>query len=107
MIYIKSRVIDTSFNEVLFADGTICISENAQSLTELLHLIQDEGEKYGLQLNMDKCDLFRISRNELFTDDDNVYFTNGQAVIIKPGAKYLGCWLNNKGDPSRKISLYV
>ena len=31
------------------------------------------------------------------------FFLNGQAVNIKPEAKYLGCWLNNKGDPSREI----
>ena len=51
---IDNRVIHTNFNEVLFADDTICISENAQSLTKLLHLIQEEGAKYGLQLNRDK-----------------------------------------------------
>ena len=47
---IDNRVIHTNFNEVLFADDTICISENAQSLNKLLHLIQEEGAKYGLQL---------------------------------------------------------
>ena len=52
---------------------------------------------------MGKCELIRISRTELFTDDDNVYFQNGQTVKIKPEAKYLGCWLNNRGDPAREI----
>ena len=88
---IDNRVMHTNFNEVLFADDAIYISENAQSLTKLLHLIQEEVAKYGLQLIMDKCELIRISRIELVTDDDNVYFNNGQAVRIKPEAKYLGC----------------
>ena len=82
---------------------TICISENAKSLTTFLHLIQEDGDKYGLQLNMDKCELIRISRNELFNDGDKVYFNNGQPVLIKPEAKYLGCWLNNRGDPAREV----
>ena len=52
---------------------------------------------------MDKCELIRITRAELFTDDDNVHFITGQKIEIKPEAKYLGCWLNNRGDPSREI----
>ena len=52
---------------------------------------------------MDKCELIRISRTELFTEEDNVYFQNGQKVKIHNEAKYLGCLLNNKGDPSREI----
>ena len=52
---------------------------------------------------MDKCELIRISRIDLFTDDDKVFFKNGQPVLIKPEAKYLGCWLNNRGDPAREI----
>ena len=100
---IQHRVINTNFDQVLFADDTTCISENAKSLTKLLHSIQTEGLKYGLQLNSDRCELIRISRTEVFTDDDFVLFLNGQKVIIKEEAKYLGCWLNNKGGPTREI----
>ena len=50
------RVIGTNFDEVLFADDTICISESAEALTRLLHSIEEEGEKYGLTLNKDTCE---------------------------------------------------
>ena len=100
---IKDRVINANFDQVLFADDTICISENAESLTKRLHLIQEEGGKYGLQLNLDKCELIRISRTTSFTEKDNVFFKNGQKVNIKDEAKYLGCWLNYKGDPTREV----
>ena len=41
---IENRVIHTNFDQVLFADDTICISENAASLTKLLHLIQTKEQ---------------------------------------------------------------
>ena len=67
---VPHRVKNANFDEVLFADDTICISENAAALTELLHQIQEIGQKYGLTLNMDKCELIRISREALFTEEE-------------------------------------
>ena len=52
-----NKVTSTTFDEARLADETICISENAHSLTKVLQLIQQEGSKYGLQLNIDKCEL--------------------------------------------------
>eukprot|EP00973_Karenia_brevis_P005566 759451-Karenia_brevis.AAC.1 len=48
----QHRVTNTNFDEVLFADDTICISESAQALSKFLQTIQKEGKKYGLTLNM-------------------------------------------------------
>ena len=46
------RVNTTNLDEVLFADDTICVSDNAQSLTTCLCCIQIERPKYGLTVNM-------------------------------------------------------
>ena len=47
--------------------------------------------------------MIRIARQQAITEQDNVYFTNGQRVNTTEEAKYLGCWLNHRGDPAQKI----
>ena len=56
------RVGNANFEEVLFADDTICTSENARALSRLLQEIEKEGDEYGLILNYDKCELISIHR---------------------------------------------
>ena len=80
------------------------MSENARSLIEHLHVIQMEGEKYRLKLNMARGELIRISRESVLTEEDNVYFLNGDKVAVTSGAKYLGCWLSDRGDPTKEIN---
>ena len=48
--------------------------------------------------------MIRIYRGGIFTEVDNVYFKDGSAVKCKEEARYLGCWLNDKGDPEREIN---
>ena len=76
---------------------------NAKSLSTFLHELQKEGANYGLQFNKDKCGIIRISRSETFTQNDEVTFLTGENVKIANQAKYLGCWLNDKGDPQREV----
>ena len=45
----------------------------------------------------------RISREQLLTESDNVYFENGEKVAVKETAKYLGCWLNERGDHRKDL----
>ena len=52
---------------------------------------------------MDICELVRISREQIFTEEDDIYFVNGTNVKIKEEAKYLGGWLNNRGDPGQEV----
>ena len=99
----KHRVTNTNFDEILFADDTICISESAKQLSTFLHKIQTEGHKYGLQLNLNKCEVIRISRTQPFTNLDEVRFDDGTKVKVAAQAKYLGCWLNSRGDPQQEI----
>ena len=97
------RVKNANFDEILFADDTICISENAKRLTKLLQAIQKTGRKYGMHLNMGKCEVIRISRNAEFTARDDVKFEDNTTVITKNEAKHQGCWLNDRGDPQREV----
>ena len=65
--------------------------------------VQKEGGKYGLLLNLNKCELIRIARNNDLNETDKVTFINNEKVKEVTSAKYLGCWLNDKGDPAREV----
>ena len=55
--FIKNRVPNANFDEVLFADDTICFSQSPDELNHFLHRIEIHSKNYGLQLNEDKCEL--------------------------------------------------
>ena len=48
------------FDEILYADDTVCVSEDLEAMNELLKGIEDEGERYGMRLNYKKCELLRF-----------------------------------------------
>lgn len=85
------------FTEVLFADDTICITNNKQDMTRLIHAIEKIGAEYGLHLNKQKCELLQ------FKADDTICFANGRPIPKQTEARYLGCWLNDHGDPAREL----
>ena len=47
----EHRALGADFDEVIYADDTICISEDARTMNELLKKIEEEGDKYGMKLN--------------------------------------------------------
>ena len=44
-----------------YADDTVLLSNSAEQLTRMLHLMQHEGSKRGLILNEDKCEHLRLN----------------------------------------------
>ena len=52
---IKHRVPGTDYNEVLYADDTICVTTDTKTMNTYLEEIETEGAKYGLKLNRSKC----------------------------------------------------
>jgi hypothetical protein len=48
------RVKGANFDEVLYADDTICVSEDAAAMNRILKNIEEEGAKYGMKLNYKK-----------------------------------------------------
>jgi hypothetical protein len=45
------RATGATFDEVLFADDTILISQDTRTMNKFLSLVESEGSKYGLKLN--------------------------------------------------------
>ena len=93
-----NRVLDAMFDEVLYADDTIIFSECSEALGDLLAAIETEGSKYGMALNRNKCEALCVG------GADKIFFANGSQVPAHDQAKYLGCLLNDKGDPKREVN---
>jgi hypothetical protein len=94
---IEHRIPGAGFDEVLYADDTICMSMNTRAMNKLLASIEREGAKYGMKLNKSKCELVKTNKNP------NVHFANGQRVPPKDEVKYLGCHLNKHCDTQKEV----
>ena len=92
------RIIGMQEDEVLYADDTVCMTENENATNRLLRAIEIEGANYGLRLNKKKCEYLH------FGEARPVYFNDGTKVPQKHEVKYLGCNLNDKGDPEMEIN---
>ena len=84
-------------DQILYADDTICISEDEDAMNRLLHAIETEGLKYGLKLNKTKCEYIK------FGEAKRVKFHDGTNVPLMHEVKYLGCNMNDKADPEREV----
>ena len=93
----QHRVQGMDTDEILYADDTICISEDEQAMSRLLAAIEVEGAKYGLKLNKKKCEYL------YFGQAGRVFFSDGSPVPKRAEVKYLGCNMNNRADPEREI----
>ena len=50
----ENRIPGTNFDEILYADDTLVISQDTRTLNYFIETLQLEGEKIGLQLNKSK-----------------------------------------------------
>jgi hypothetical protein len=91
-------VFKANFREVIYADDTIVFSESRNALQQYVQDIENEGRKYGMQLNRKKCEAMCIRGN------DKIFFSDGTMVPPHDEAKYLGCMLNDKADPAREVN---
>ena len=73
----KHRVQGMGTDEILYADDTICVSEDEQALSRLLAAIEGEGDKYGLKLNKKECEFFHFGKA------GQVFFADGTPVQKK------------------------
>ena len=96
--YVNAENMGIPFAELLYADDTVIFSDNHKSLETTLHLLQREGRKFGLTLNLSKC--VHISINE----SKDIKFDNLSTVPKDRNTIYLGADINNKTAPSEEIS---
>ena len=56
------------------------------------------GKKYGLKLNKGKCEYLA------FKNAPDAKFMDGVKVPRKTEVKYLGCFLNDGGNPNKELT---
>ena len=91
-----SRVPNTNFDDVLYADDTICLSTSADSVEARLRKIVTHGLRYGLRLNQGKCEVLNNSAA-------GIRFPNGDLVKQKEEVCYLGAKLNIRSDTGKEV----
>ena len=78
------RITGALFDEVTYADDTICVSQSETEIEKALKAIREEGEKYGLTLNKAKCEILK------FGPVRTIRFEEGAEIRSKDKVKYLG-----------------
>ena len=74
---LKHRIMGTNYDEVLYADDTICVSTDTRAMNKFLASIEEEGAKYGMRLNKGKCEMLNVGRTS------NVHFRDGEKLKSK------------------------
>lgn len=98
---ITHRICGANFDEIVYADDTICVSTDTKAMNKFLKDIEEEGEKYGLKLNKGKCELLTTSHNA------DIKFKDGTKVPRKPEVTYLGCQIKQYSNRSEEISKQI
>ena len=94
----ENRVPGADFDEVTYADDTICISTDTKALNKFLEAIEWEGFRYGLKLNKKKCELITTHPNA------DVHFKDKSKVLKVRTATYLGCNIGIKSTNREELS---
>ena len=94
----RHRVPGADFDEVTYADDTICITRSIETMNDFIKSIEEEGIKYGMKLNKTKC--------ELITNNPNarIIFPDKSLVKKHRTATYLGCEIGIKTTNREEIS---
>ena len=95
---IQQRVPGADFDEVMYADDTILVSESTKAMNLFIRQNEIKGREYGLNLNKKKCELLTTEINP------NIHFEDNIKVPRKDEVKYLGIQLNQEGDRKKKLS---
>ena len=70
----KHRVPGSDFDEVMYADDTILISEDTKTMNEFVKQIEIKGKENGLHLNKKKCELLTTEK------DPNIHFMDNTKI---------------------------
>jgi len=95
---ITHRLPGATFDEILFADDTICVSGSAEGMSDFIRRIETHSSRYGMALNRTKCEVFTLRILAPIT------FSDGAPVALKTEATYLGCKMNKHNNIDREAN---
>ena len=101
-----------------YADDTALLSNSAEQITRLLHLLQREAHVRGLTLNFDKCAHLRLHSSERIffspslSSPCNCRSCHGHDPPLEPvplsdEVKYLGAYLDSLSNNRKNVSYTV
>lgn len=86
---------------LLYADDTLLMEVDADTLQSYMEAIEDIGALYGLQLNQDKLEVLSV-------DHDGILLNRtGEPIKRKPSIVYLGSLLTSDGRITSELSRRV
>ena len=94
---VNHGVAGATFDEVLYADDRICVSEDTRAMDKLPARIETAWEKYGMILKKRKCELIKCGGQA------NVHFKDRVKVALMSEVRYLGVKSNDKCDNGKEF----
>ena len=96
---IRGRII----NKVLFADDTDFIFKIQEELQDMVNRLVYTGRKYGMEINIDKSQVMRVSRS----NESLQIKVNNRELKEVDHFKYLGSVLTRDGYCTREIKMRI
>jgi hypothetical protein len=90
------RVNGKNINNIRYADDTVLFADSMEDLKNLVDKLNNEGQKYRLEINVAKTKLMIISRNEY---PEAQLIINGKHVERVQEFKYLGAYISDQLEP--------
>ena len=73
----RHKILGTLFDELLYADDTMLIGSNKKSVEALLHAVENQSNRYSMNLNKGKCETLAINYK------GKLHFKNGESKTPK------------------------
>ena len=94
------KVNGKNMNNIRYADDTVLFADSVQALQEIINRVNEEGKKYGLNINEKKTKFMVISRDE---HPDVVITINNRGINRVQEFKYLGCYITSNLEPEIEV----
>ncbi len=90
-----------NINNIRYADDTVILAESDKDLRTLLLAVETTCEEYGISINVKKTKVMVITPKTEITAP-KIVLQNGELEVVEQ-YKYLGAWINRKGDSEEEI----
>ena len=87
----------------VFADDTAIITKTQEELQDMVNRLVDTGKKYGMEINIDKSQVMRVSRS----NESLQIKVNNRELKEVDHFKYLGSVLTRDGNCTREIKMRI
>ena len=94
---LRYRPPGIGFDALLYADDTLCITEDTKTMNKFIKAIEEDSNRLGIKLNKEKCMLLTPNKTA------NVHYPDGTKVKTQDEVLYLGSYINKKNAPEPEL----